>query len=172
MSRFLTIYLFIFVGFISQQEIFVKGADVYWRDYEGTIPSDAYSTGYNTYIAQVVYNNSLMTGTFYPSKKIVVAEYDGKKEFDDNFKLLCTSEPQSLQWEAVNMGELDHEFLHQCIIGGHQADGKLYIGKIYHENEWKIGKVVPPTSIYNNLYVWWNNGGTYVSQDFEILMTV
>lgn len=55
------------------------------------------------------------------------------------------------------------------VIGGKELFNTLYIGKIFHEGQWKIGKVFPPTSIYKGLRIWNRRNKVQVFQDFEIL---
>ncbi|XP_022906611.1 uncharacterized protein [Onthophagus taurus] len=173
MSQLLTNYLLIFVV-VCVQGIFVScgNADVYWRDYRGTIPRDAVPTDHGTYIAQVIIENGgIVPGTLYPDRKVAVSEApSGRVEFLNNIKILCSPQPSALKWEYVNTNQLDAKFLEKCIVGGFEVGHTLYIGKVFHQGQWKIGKVFPPHAEHTGLRVWWNDGNNYAPQDFQILM--
>nr|XP_022909077.1 uncharacterized protein LOC111420334 [Onthophagus taurus] len=172
MLRYLSPYLFVSI-IVFNQGVFVTcvDADIYWRDYGRTIPSDAFPSGHGTYIAIVIFNGGLIPATLYPHLYMAVSEGpNGRVEFRDNIKILCTSRPESLTWEPVSVDQLNLTFLKKCIPGGYEDGSKLYIGKVFHEEEWKIGKVFPITSEWKGLRVWWNSGQTYTPQYFEVLM--
>nr|XP_022907591.1 uncharacterized protein LOC111419068 [Onthophagus taurus] len=178
MLRSTTSCLFIFVFFCGQKNCIFCDADVYWRDYNGSIPSDAFPTYHGNYIAQVVYyvreELGVVPGTLYPESKIVISESaHGKITFKDNIKILCTTEPTAFEWMYVNVEQLKPTFLQNCVIGGgayyYNRGVKVYIGKIFHEGQWKIGKVFGLDVKQPGLKVWWNNGRTYWAKDFQIL---
>ncbi|XP_022908628.1 uncharacterized protein [Onthophagus taurus] len=172
MSRLLTNYLLIFVV-VCVQGIFVScgNADVYWRDYKGTIPNDAVPTDNGTYIAQVILaSGGNIPGTLYQYKKVAVSAASGKRlEFLNNIKVLCSPKPSALKWKFVNTNQLDAKFLDKCVVGGFEIGYTLYIGKVFHEGEWKIGKVFPPNAKYTGLTVWRDDGNSYPTHDFQIL---
>lgn len=55
------------------------------------------------------------------------------------------------------------------VIGGFEAGNTLYVGRVFHEGEWKIGRVFPPPCQTKGLVVWYNDGRQYVTSDFQIL---
>ncbi|XP_022907889.1 uncharacterized protein [Onthophagus taurus] len=173
MSRLLTNYLVIFVV-VCVQGIFVScgNADVYWRDYKGTIPNDAVPTDNGTCIAQVILANcGNVPGTLYQHKKVAVTESSGKRvEFLSNIKVLCSPNPSALKWQFVNTNQLDAKFLEKCIVGGFEIGYTVYIGKVFHQGQWKIGKVFPPHAEYTGLRVWGDDDENYSTDDFQILM--
>ncbi|GJQ68819.1 hypothetical protein Trydic_g19807 [Trypoxylus dichotomus] len=140
----------------------------FWRDYRGTIPSDALEVE-GLYVAQIPYNGAL-PATLYPEKKEAVSECEGHRVVvKEGIKLLCDAWNTSFSWEFVNVNKLTKQKLKDYVIGGTEDGSTLYIGKIFHEGEWKIGKVFPPSSRWKGLRVWYNNGDKYVTDDFQIL---
>lgn len=56
------------------------------------------------------------------------------------------------------------------IKGGYQDGYDLFIGKAFHEGQWKIGKVVPKENTFNKgLQIWNQHNMCTVIQDFQIL---
>lgn len=55
------------------------------------------------------------------------------------------------------------------VAGGFEKGIVTYIGKVFHEGEWKIGKVFPPPHHFHGLHVWRNGGGKTVMREFDIL---
>nr|XP_022904426.1 uncharacterized protein LOC111416602 [Onthophagus taurus] len=119
--------------------------DIYWRDYKGSISADAVPTQHDTYIVQVILKNGgNVPGTLYPSEQVAFSEDEtGRVIFKTNIKYLCSSKPKNFEWVSVNTSSLDEGYLHNCVPGGFEIGRTLYIGKIFHQNEWKIGKVFP-----------------------------
>ncbi|GJQ68813.1 hypothetical protein Trydic_g19801 [Trypoxylus dichotomus] len=140
----------------------------YWRDYTGTIPDDAVRFE-NLYIAQIPYNGFL-PATLYSDRKEAVTECYGRKvTMKQGIKILCDTLTEAFEWDWVNVHHLTEEKLQDYVIGGVEDGSTLYIGKVFHEGEWKIGKVFPRSSGWKGLRIWYNGGDKYVTPDFQLL---
>lgn len=45
----------------------------------------------------------------------------------------------------------------------------IFIVKIFHEGEWKVGKVISPLHVYKGIWVWTSVGGTNTLMEFQLL---
>nr|XP_022910671.1 uncharacterized protein LOC111421722 [Onthophagus taurus] len=173
-----TNYLLILMIITGHNQISCESVDLYWRDYNGTIPSDAYPAGNDIYIGQTLnlpymQVGGLLPGGLYPDRHMVIVEAHGKRqEHNKNIKVLCTSTPYLLKWKWINTRDLKPNLSENCVIGGYEGDRLLFIGKIFHDGEWKIGKVFPPSNDRNGLRIWTKEGIAFRTQDFQILMSV
>ncbi|KAI4454298.1 hypothetical protein MML48_9g00009568 [Holotrichia oblita] len=141
----------------------------YWRDYRGSIPVDAFNVTSNLYIAQVLYD-SVLIGGYYAGTGAVITEYEGHRVVvRDTIKFLCNTQRDRFKWVRQNAYSLKPDFLESMVIGGFEDNVLTYIGRIFHENQWKIGKVFPPPHPLQGLNVWTENEGRYITPDFEIL---
>ncbi|KAI4464727.1 hypothetical protein MML48_3g00012080 [Holotrichia oblita] len=141
----------------------------YWRDYKDIIPEDAINGTADLYIGQVYYEG-ILAGTFYPTAKQVVTECRGERRIIKYpIKILCDKRKDNFEWMYVNVKSLNAEKLSDMVVGGFEVNNTLYIGKIFHEGEWKIGRVFPPPYWLPGLTVWYNNGKQYITHDFQIL---
>lgn len=86
-----------------------------------------------------------------------------------NLQVLCDDLLENFTWEYVNVNSLTNEKLSDYVVGGTEDGSTLYIGKVFHEGQWKIGKVFPPSSQWKGLRVWYNSGDKYATDDFQIL---
>nr|XP_022900694.1 uncharacterized protein LOC111413819 [Onthophagus taurus] len=165
---------FILVGFL----LIVKGHniyedDIYWREYNKSIPEDAVHVGYGLYIGTRVIDGNLIPGTIYPKTGKFITEHFGKKETIDGVKIMCSQEPSRFQWEYVNFhgNALPENLLERLVAAGYQNNSlNWYIGRGFHQNEWRIGKV----DIFNvkSLLIWNNDGTLHRLFNFEILTDV
>ncbi|KAI4464728.1 hypothetical protein MML48_3g00012081 [Holotrichia oblita] len=141
----------------------------YWRDYKGTIPEDAVNGTADLYIAQVYYEG-ILPATVYPSTKQAVTECRGARRIlKYPIKILCDKRKDNFEWTYVNVNSLNAEKLSDMVVGGFEVGNTLYIGRTFHEGEWKIGKVFPPPYYLHGLTVWYNDGRQYITHDFQIL---
>ncbi|KRT84882.1 hypothetical protein AMK59_2754 [Oryctes borbonicus] len=140
----------------------------FWREYTGTIPDDAVRFE-DLYIAQIPYNG-LLPATLYSGKKEAVSECFGRRvTMTTGIKILCDELTETFDWEWVNVNKLTENMLQDYVVGGVEDGSKLYIGKVFHEGEWKIGKVFPGTSRWKGLRIWYNSGDKYITEDFQLL---
>lgn len=61
------------------------------------------------------------------------------------FQILCSPQPNRFYWEYVDFTKPHDGQMREAVKGGYQSNldvSDTYIGKVMHENEWKIGKVV------------------------------
>ncbi|KRT82451.1 hypothetical protein AMK59_3280 [Oryctes borbonicus] len=141
----------------------------YWRDYRSKIPDDAIKGTSNLYISQVYFEGNL-PATLYPQRNEAVTECRGhKRVIKYPVKVLCDRRKDNFEWEHVNVDFLTAEKLKDMVVGGFEVNFTLYIGRVFHEGEWKIGKVFPPPYYLKGLTVWNKNSGQYITHDFEIL---
>ncbi|XP_063914562.1 uncharacterized protein LOC135130999 [Zophobas morio] len=121
----------------------------YWKDYDGTIPDDALEGGYD------IHSNSIFIGKaqvgedhivvpIYPNISDVQTFSDGKVEkINSGIKILCGSE-QPVDWIRASA-----ENFHVVLIGKNPVQGgelknkgHLHVGRIFYENEIKIGPIL------------------------------
>ncbi|KAI4454256.1 hypothetical protein MML48_9g00013386 [Holotrichia oblita] len=140
----------------------------FWRDYKGTVPDDAFEVE-GLLVAQIPCNG-LLPATLYPkSNKAVSTCFGWRRSTKTDIKVLCDSYHENFSWEYVNVNNLTTEKLSDYVVGGTEVGNTLYIGKVFHEGEWKIGKVFPASSIWKGLRVWYNKGLVAAIEDFQIL---
>ncbi|KAK9745146.1 Protein of unknown function (DUF3421) [Popillia japonica] len=144
--------------------------DVYWRDFiDGYIPEDAFMGDENLYIGQMPLNG-ILPGTIYPDRKLMISECcTGRKEATVGVKILCTRHPGNFKWRYVNTSALSKGHLDDLVRGGIENNNILYIGKVFHEGQWKIGKVYPTFHNLRGLRIWTSSGDVHVAHDFQIL---
>lgn len=82
---------------------------------------------------------------------------------------MCTGHPENFQWENVNTNWLVQGALDNLVRGGIEGGQTLYIGKVFHAGQWKIGKVYPSNHQLRGLRIWTASGGLHVAHDFQIL---
>ncbi|GJQ72997.1 hypothetical protein Trydic_g1634 [Trypoxylus dichotomus] len=144
--------------------------DFFWRDYvHGDIPCDAIEAATGRYIGQA-YHNGNMVATIYPYSDAAIIEMGGKKGIGNNVKIFCSNKPENLYWEKVNFDKPFDSQMRGAVKGGYQENQfSLYIGKAFHQGEWKIGKVVDITQIIKGLWVWNTEGESINLREFHLL---
>ncbi|KRT82161.1 hypothetical protein AMK59_3962 [Oryctes borbonicus] len=140
----------------------------YWRQYRGKIPLDAFNAAENLYVAQLI-NQWLMPGTFNATTKEAYSEQGSRLTVTDNFKILCDFHSDNFYWEKVNIYDLVGSNLNDLVVGGSEFGATLYVGKVFHDGEWKIGKVFAPLHLLQGLRVWDDKNQRHVAQNFEVL---
>ncbi|XP_022900692.2 uncharacterized protein [Onthophagus taurus] len=173
MWRYLFRFILLLVGFHLTECENIYDQEIYWRDYNKSIPQDALHVGYGLYIGHIIIDDFLVPGTIYPKTGKFITENNGKKEDVNNIKIMCSQEPLRFQWEYVNfhMKELPDDLLNRIVVAGYQNNNlRWYIGRAFHQNEWRIGKV----DIFNfkSLIIWNNDGTLHRVFKFEILTDV
>nr|XP_022906825.1 uncharacterized protein LOC111418516 [Onthophagus taurus] len=172
--------LFIFLIAFLFGVKFGSANDYYWRDYNGSIPNDAIAVDDDLYIGQIYSHSSVIPGSLFPERNKFIYEYIGQREAKSDIKILCAPNPDEMKWVKLNMAEIFAENPHfyvsqfettpNCVLipGGYEHEKyRWYIGKIYHENMWKISKV--DLKHFKAISVWCNNGGFERIQNFEVL---
>lgn len=85
-------------------------------------------------------------------------------------QVLCDQNIESFHWDKISTNQLVKDYLEDAVVGGIESDSLLYIGRIFHEGVFKIGKVFPPSSPFSGFRGWYNfNDTQYKTDDFEIL---
>ncbi|RZC31892.1 hypothetical protein BDFB_013372, partial [Asbolus verrucosus] len=129
--------------------------DYYWRDFDGSIPSDAVlgtnDQEVNTYVGNAgIYGGGLLIGQLFPNDSYITVT--GKPEpvqtTDKFVKILCSQHPELLQWFPVNSDTFDTIPFH-LVQGGWEVnppidiyDGIIHVGRVLHNNRMVIGKVI------------------------------
>ncbi|GJQ81217.1 hypothetical protein Trydic_g20436 [Trypoxylus dichotomus] len=127
--------------------------DYCWKHYTKDIPACAVSTN-GIVIAQVVYGD-LLPASFYPSTKTAITEDAGKKVVvSKGIWILCSDNSSQFYWEHVTTNSLTGDGLKDLVIGGFEVGTTLYIGKVFHQGVWKVGKVFPASSAYRGFRGW------------------
>ena len=63
------------------------------------------------------------------------------------FQILCSSNPDSLSWENVTASNLQSTTAgKQLVVGGFQDKNKFIVGRVKHEKELLVGKVLGYTN--------------------------
>lgn len=138
----------------------------YWRDYVGIIPTDAVPGGANkiAYIGQALnpsMNNhpaAILPGIINGNTKRMSYEYNGGDHSGtQDVKILCSAHPEQLQWVAVRAGDslLTVNKDKQFVVGGHDTDHMMLIGRITESGNVLIGKLAVniARNIFGSLYV-------------------
>nr|XP_022900681.1 uncharacterized protein LOC111413805 [Onthophagus taurus] len=167
------IFLLGFLLIIKCENVYEQ--DIYWRDYKKIIPEDAVPVGYGLYVGQRLVNGVLIPGTLNPKAGKFTTEHNGKMEAIDDVKIMCSQEPFRFQWEYVNFYENDlpENLILRLVEAGPQNNTTnlpWYIGRAFHQNEMRIGKV----DIFNvkSLLIWNNDGTFHRVYKFEILTDI
>ncbi|KAK9752081.1 hypothetical protein QE152_g4475 [Popillia japonica] len=86
--------------------------------------------------------------------------------YTKNIRIFCTPTPQQFLWEKIDLSEPYEGQMNNAVKGGFQANinENLFIGKVYHEGECKIGKVIPIPNTFKGLWVWYNVDGHPASE--------
>nr|BCK60276.1 allo A subunit beta [Trypoxylus dichotomus]BCK60277.1 allo A subunit beta [Trypoxylus dichotomus] len=149
----------------------VKLATAYycWRDFIEDIPRCVITTN-RIIIAQAPYYG-LLPGSFDFSTKTVVTERGGKKVvLDEAIKFLCDKDDSRFSWERVNSDSLAGDGLKNLVLGGYESNSNIYIGKVFLEGEWQVGKVFPASSQFKGYRGWYlSNDTLYQTDDFQVL---
>ncbi|GJQ73020.1 hypothetical protein Trydic_g1655 [Trypoxylus dichotomus] len=144
----------------------------YWRDYSfDDIPYDAVEiAGDGKYIGQAYVDGGLLPVTIYPHLSFAIGELYGKVVVKDNIQILCTPDPSSLYWDSVDFTKPADGQLKNTIIGGfYKNDFNYFIGKIYHDGEWKVSKVIPIENRSKGLRAWDSAGKGVSFSKFHLL---
>ncbi|GJQ65225.1 hypothetical protein Trydic_g15628 [Trypoxylus dichotomus] len=140
-----------------------------WRDFIEDIPRCIIST--NGIIIAQAPSYGILPGSFDLSSKAVVTEKGGQKVvLTEGIKFLCDKDDSRFSWDRVTTDSLTGDGLKNLVIGGYESNSTLYIGKVFLEGEWQVGKVFPASSKWKGYRGWYANNDTlYESGDFEIL---
>ncbi|XP_022909319.2 uncharacterized protein [Onthophagus taurus] len=147
-----------------------NGGDIYWREYNIDVPIDAVPAGHGLYVGQSILDGILTPGTIYPTAAKFVTEHYGKKEKTNDIKILCSQNPLRFKWEYIDVSNIPKNLVHRLVEGGYQSNLRWYIGRAFHQTEWRIGKV--DLTGLKSLLIWNNDGTLQRLYDFEILTYV
>ncbi|KAB0792405.1 hypothetical protein PPYR_14364 [Photinus pyralis] len=121
----------------------------YWRDFDGTIPEDAFVAGttrFNKpiYIGQALYSGMLIPGTIYQNDKTVYFEYGGwERQETENVKIFCTDAPDQFEWMRTDTNHITAVSKKLIFKAGFESSStSIYIGRTRAYGEVLVGKVV------------------------------
>ncbi|KAI4459815.1 hypothetical protein MML48_6g00003759 [Holotrichia oblita] len=137
--------------------------DYYWRDYApGDIPYDAVEVANDgKYIGQVYVDGGVVPASIYSHLGHALTELHGRQIIKENIKILCCPDHSKLYWEYVDFNRSAVGVMRNAILGGfHKDAGKVFIGKVNHEGEWKATKILSIEHTYNGLTAWKNSDGS------------
>ncbi|KAK5640390.1 hypothetical protein RI129_011201 [Pyrocoelia pectoralis] len=148
----------------------------FWRDFDGSIPEDAYAGGIDEnnkpiYIAQIYsHNQFLIPAKLYYNDKTAYYEYNGKElSVKENIKVLCTQQPERFEWLFTSNEDIKHVTNKYLVKGGYEPGCTTYIGRMRRAGEVLVGKALTDNLPVNaGLYVT-KSGTTYHSTTFEVL---
>ncbi|KAB0792197.1 hypothetical protein PPYR_14156 [Photinus pyralis] len=161
----------------------------YWRDFDGSIPPDAYAGGIDInsrpiYIAQV-YDRFLIPAKLYYNDNTAYYEYGGKEYgVKQNIKvmaldwpcitvtlqILCTEHPELFEWISTSNEAINSITGKYLVKGGYEPGCTTYIGRIRKDGEVLVGKALADNlPVHAGLYVT-KNQATHHSTKFERLM--
>ncbi|KAB0792993.1 hypothetical protein PPYR_12613 [Photinus pyralis] len=146
----------------------------YWRDFNGTVPSDAYAggsdaTGKPIYIGQV-FDKYLIPAKIYANDNKAYYEH-GKSEYKatEHVKILCTQHPEQFEWIKTDNDALPLLTNKNLLIGGYEPGSTTYIGRVRYNGEVSIGKaLVHFFFIHSGLHITSNGSGKRFTE-FEVL---
>ncbi|KAB0801123.1 hypothetical protein PPYR_05477 [Photinus pyralis] len=146
----------------------------YWRDFDGSIPPDAYAGGIDInsrpiYIAQV-YDRFLIPAKLYYNDNTAYYEYGGKEYgVKQNIKILCTEHPELFEWISTSNEAINSITGKYLVKGGYEPGCTTYIGRIRKDGEVLVGKALADNlPVHAGLYVT-KNQATHHSTKFEVL---
>lgn len=149
--------------------------DYCWRDYDGTIPSDAFPAGldrngFPMYIGQTLYENKIIPGKILQNDTNIYVEWYGKEVTQSlNTKILCTEQQKKLEWvitDRQNLLQLPSDM--QLIKGGFEPGYVTYLGRVLSDGETLVGKIVCNESLCYGLFTT-KDGRTTEHYSFRVL---
>lgn len=146
----------------------------YWRDFDGSVPADAYPGGLDInnnpiYIGQV-YAKFLIPAKIYFNDPTAYYEYDGKEHgVKHNIKILCTEHPEQFEWIKTDNERIKDITDRYLVNGGYEPGCTTYIGRVRSEGEVLVGKALTDNNpLTAGLHVTKNGvGHRFIS--FEVL---
>lgn len=148
--------------------------DYSWREYAGTVPSDALEGGLDKngkpiYIGQVLYENKLIPGKIYKGDNKIYFEWAAKAySTNQNVKILCSQQPQKFKWLHTKRNETGLLINMLLVNGGYEPNYSTYIGRALSDGETSVGKVICNIDECLGLYTT-NNEATQEHKVFQIL---
>lgn len=187
--------------FFCNVDVIISYVLVYsWRDYYGEVPHDAILTGLDKnqkpmYLGQVLYENKIIPGKIVEGDKNIKIEYFNREyTLSENvkviyktlslipsvhkhldFQILCSHQPEKLDWIKTNNTEVRNLALKRTLIrGGFEPNCVTYLGRLpLVDHVTNVGKVVccKGTDSCYGLYTT-DNGAGQLHIAFEILAYV
>ncbi|KAK5641553.1 hypothetical protein RI129_010100 [Pyrocoelia pectoralis] len=173
----ITIIVIVLISVSASGQIISRAWEVegyYWRDFNGTVPSDAYPggtdvTGKPIFIGQV-FDKYLIPAKIYSNDKQAYYEHGGSEyKATQHVKILCTQHPEQFEWIRTNNDELKLLTDKNLIIGGYEPGSTTYIGRVRYKGEVSIGKaIVHFFFIHSGLHITHDGSGIRHTK-FEVL---
>ncbi|KAF5299428.1 hypothetical protein FQA39_LY11574 [Lamprigera yunnana] len=148
--------------------------DYCWRDYNGVIPSDAFSAGLDRngkpiYVGQILFQGKLITGIILSDSKEIYFDWLWKEHSrTKNIKILCSEQPQKFEWIFSCHDKVSALLRSKILLAGGVEEYPTYIGRKFYDNEMTVGKIISTSNNNYELYTT-NNGYTKRHNDFQIL---
>ncbi|GJQ72994.1 hypothetical protein Trydic_g1631 [Trypoxylus dichotomus] len=144
----------------------------YWREYiPGYKYKDAFEAAPSRYVGQFPHCAGDLVATIYPFSNMAVGIQDTRIIQHHHIKILCSTTPEKFYWQKVSFKGKEEDQMKHGVKGGYQAEIKhwLFIGRIFDDDEWKIGKVIPMNQKDSGLIVWDRDTGIKRFEVFEML---
>ncbi|KAB0790949.1 hypothetical protein PPYR_02749 [Photinus pyralis] len=148
----------------------------YWREYDGTIPTDAVPGGSDkdgnlTYVGQIYMKDyGLLPATITRGSTVAVSSSQGiTVQTEKDVKILCSMEQYMFKWIVTKTGE-EHLFTVDCplVKGGSETNQTIHIGRVMYEGATIIGRVFSYWEIHKGLWIPYN-GQQKNFNSYEIL---
>ncbi|KAF2895658.1 hypothetical protein ILUMI_10517 [Ignelater luminosus] len=125
--------------------------DYCWRDYDGTIPTDAMAHGLDSqgkpvYVGQALYQDKLIPGQIYTNDRNVYFEWNGEEiSTYKNVKILCSKHADKFEWVQTTKNKIVLLVNKILIKGGYESQYTTYIGRKEVNGVTYLGKIVCST---------------------------
>ncbi|KAJ8970140.1 hypothetical protein NQ314_001369 [Rhamnusium bicolor] len=139
--------------------------DFYWRDYDGSIPSDAIPAENNSkglsYIGQAyIHNYGLFLGKIIPGNLEISVPCYGVKKINVIIKILCAADKSKYYWISTNRARYRDDTFDKCpVLGGYDQKAKinrklgtLHVGRTRIEGNVIIGNIAAYDPIHPFFY--------------------
>ncbi|XP_022900666.1 uncharacterized protein [Onthophagus taurus] len=133
--------------------------DIYWRHFNKVIPEDAVDVGFGVYVGISLLDGYMIPGTINPESGKFEGVLSRKHEKTDEVKILCSKNPLRFKWLYINGTDLPPNLpiLSKRFVKLDSNSRTYYVGRAFHENQWRIGTVYSPAM---KIFYTWNNDRT------------
>ena len=170
MFKFTTVLLYCICHFVNSADV----SGYYWRDFDGSIPVDAFPGGLDShnkpiYIGKALGDNIIVPAKIPFSGDTAYYEYGNEEHpVKNNVMILCTQHPEQFVWIPTNNEELKKLKKVYIVNGGFEVGTSTYIGRVRHGGEVVVGKALGDTSLNEGCHIT-QNGKVRRFSSFEVL---
>jgi hypothetical protein len=141
-----------------------KNCGYYWTSYDGTTPSNAVEvgktpSGETSYVGKVHLHliNKIFAGMIIPSREAAYVTYfttvmDIQNSDFTSVEILCSDDRSGFEWVATTSNDL-HSNQDTLVAAGACFGQNLYIGRVQINGGVMMGKVYPPSFLFEGLYI-------------------